>query len=48
MAKSREELGDEEEGMEKIIMEGDSRQEWKRRRAEERMVKGTGMRQTVG
>jgi len=47
MAKSRAELGDEEEeeegGMEKVIMEGDLRQEWKRRRAEERKVKGTGM-----
>jgi len=48
MAKSRAELGGEEEGMEKIIMEGDLRQEWKRRRAEERKVKGTGMGQMVG
>jgi len=48
MAKSRAELGDEEEGKEKVIMQGDLRQEWKRRRAEERKVKGTGMGQTVG
>jgi len=45
---SRAELGDEEEGMEKVIIERDLRQEWKRRRAEERKVKGTGMGQTVG
>jgi len=32
MAKSRAELGDEEEGVEEVITEGDLRQEWKRRR----------------
>jgi len=34
-----EELGDEDEGME-VITEGGLKQEWKRRRAEERKVKG--------
>jgi len=29
-------------------MEGDLKQEWKRRRMEERKVKGMGTRQTVG
>jgi len=29
--------------MEKVITEGGLRQEWKRRRAEERKVKGAGM-----
>jgi len=48
MAKSRAELGDEEEGMEKVIIGGDLRQEKKRRRAEERKVKGTGVGQTMG
>jgi len=41
MAKSEAELGGEDEGMEKVITEGGLRQEWKRRRAEERKVKGT-------
>ena len=34
MAKSGAELGDEDEGMNKVITEGGLRQEWKRRRAE--------------
>jgi len=32
MAKAGAELGDEEEGMVKVITEGGLRQEWKRRR----------------
>jgi len=47
MAKSGANLGDEEEGIEKVITEGGLRQEWKRRRAEERKVKGTGMGRVV-
>jgi len=47
MAKSGAELGDEDEGMNKVITEGGLRQEWKRRRAEERKVKGTGMGRVV-
>jgi len=43
MAKSGAELGGEDEGMETVITKGGLRQEWKRRRAEERKVKGTGM-----
>ena len=43
MAKFGAELGGEDEGMEKVITEGGWRQEWKRRRAEEGEVKGTGM-----
>jgi len=47
MAKAGAELGDEDEGMQKVITEGGLRQEWKRRRAEERKVKGTGMGRVV-
>ena len=47
MAKSAAEIADEEEGMEKVITEGGLRQEWKRRRAEERKVRGTGMGRVV-
>jgi len=47
MAKSGAELGYEDEGMEKVITEGGLRQEWKRRRVEERKVKGTGMGRVV-
>ena len=47
MAKSAAEFGDEEEGVEKVITEGGLRQEWKRRRAEERKVKGTGMGRVI-
>jgi len=47
MAKPEASLGDEEEGMVKVITERGLRQEWKRRRAEERKVKGTGMGRVV-
>jgi len=47
MAKAGAELGDEEEGMEKVITEGGLRQEWKKRRAEERKVMGRGMGRVV-
>ena len=47
MAKAGAELGDENEGMQKVITEGGLRQEWKKRRAEERKVKGTGMGRVV-
>jgi len=46
MAKSGAELGDEE-GMGEVITEGGLRQEWERRRAEERKVKGTGIGRAV-
>jgi len=42
MAKAGTELGDDEEGMEKVITEGGLRQEWKRRRTEERKVEKVG------
>ena len=47
MAKSGAELGEEDEGMNKVITEGGLRQDWERRRAEERKVKGTGMGRVV-
>jgi len=47
MAKPGAELGEEDEGMEKVITEGGLRQEWKRRRAEERKVKGMGMGRVI-
>jgi len=47
MAKAEAELGDEDEGMQKVITERGLRQEWRRRRAEERKVKGTGMGRVV-
>ena len=47
MAKSGAELGDEEEAMGEVITEGGLRQEWERRRAEERKLKGTGMGRVV-
>ena len=47
MAKAGTELGDEDEGIQKVITEGGLRQKWKSRRAEERKVKGTGMRRVV-
>ena len=47
MAKARVELGDEDEGMNKVITEGGLRQEWKRRRTEERRVKRTGIGRVV-
>jgi len=47
MAKAGAELGDMDEGMQKVITEGRLRQEWKRRRAEERKVKETGMGRVV-
>jgi len=47
MAKLGAELGDEDMGMQKVITEGELRQEWKRRRAEERKVKGTRMGRVV-
>jgi len=47
MAKSGAELGDEDGGMERVITEGGLREEWKRRRAEERKVKGTGVGRVV-
>lgn len=40
MGKSGANLGDEEKGMKKVITEGGVKQEWKRRRAEERRVRG--------
>jgi len=43
MAKVGVELGDEDERIQKVITERGLRQEWKRRRAKERKVKGTGM-----
>ena len=47
MAKVGTELGDEDEGIQKVITEGGLKQEWKKRRAEERKVKGTGMGRVV-
>jgi len=47
MAKSGAVFGDGDEGMGTLITEGELRQEWKRRRAEERKVKGSGMERLV-
>ena len=47
LAREGAEVGDEGERMEKVITEGGLRQEWKRSRAEERKVKGSGVGRVV-
>ena len=47
LAKEGAELGDEDEGIEKVLTEMGLRQEWERRRAEVRKVKGSGMGRLV-